>query len=545
MRIALAQLNFHTGHFSHNKAKILNALDQAREQQADLLVCPELAICGYPPRDFLEFRHFIESCEESVREVAAECTDIAAIVGTPSLNPESRGKRLFNSAYFLEGGTIRQKTHKALLPTYDIFDEYRYFEPGEDFNIITYKGWRIAFTICEDIWNVDEQPLYVDNPMAKLNQFNPDIAINIAASPFSQTHEESRKEVLTANARDYQIPFFYVNHIGAQTELIFDGGSCISDGNGQIVQQMPFFREGVNTFDAKSFEPAQPRAEVQSLGKYEKLYNSLVLGISDYFKKLGFQKAVIGLSGGIDSALVLALTAHALGKDNVLGVLMPSPYTSQSSVDDAIALCHNLGVRYENLSIDPIFQQYKDSLSPLFQGYEEDITEENLQARSRAVLLMAISNKFGHILLNTSNKSEFAVGYGTLYGDSCGGLSVLGDVYKVEVFELARFFNQNDEVIPQNIIDKPPTAELKEDQQDTDFLPPYEELDPILYEYIENRKGPEELIEEGYEETLVRKVLKMVNQSEYKRHQAPPILRVSDKAFGMGRRLPIVAKYLS
>ncbi len=545
MRIALAQLNFHTGHFEQNTSKILDTIESARQQEADLLVLPELAICGYPPRDFLQFRHFIESCESSVREIASHCKDIAVIIGIPALNPSGKGKKLYNSAYFLEAGTIREKFHKALLPTYDIFDEYRYFEPGENFNILKYKGYRIALTICEDIWNVEQQPLYVDNPMGKLKAYNPDLAINIAASPFSQTHEATRKEILRTNAQNYQLPFYYVNHVGAQTELIFDGGSCITNQEGEVTRQMPFFQEALQTFHVEEPKQKPEKPLIPSPSRYQKLYDALVLGIKDYFAKLGFQKAVIGLSGGIDSGLVLALTARALGKENVLGVLMPSPYTSQSSVDDALHLCENLAVNHQTIPITNIFEQYKETLNPFFQGYEEDITEENLQARSRGVLLMALSNKFGHILLNTSNKSELAVGYGTLYGDLCGGLSVLGDVYKTEAFELARFFNQSETIIPENIINKPPTAELKPDQKDTDFLPPYATLDPILYEYIENQKGPEEIIALGHEESIVRKVLKMANTSEYKRYQAPPILRVSDKAFGMGRRLPIVAKYLA
>jgi len=543
MRIALAQLNFHTGYFKQNTRQILGALENARQQNADLLVCPELAICGYPPRDFLEFRHFIDSCEAALKEIADHCRDIAAIIGTPSLNAGSRGKKLHNSAYFLGNGTIRQKTHKALLPTYDVFDEYRYFEPGEDFQIVAYNGYRIALTICEDIWNTEEQPLYTDNPMAELARYELDLAINIAASPFSQTQAAARQEVLQANAREYKIPFFYVNHVGAQTELIFDGGSCVMNSQGQVTHQMPFFEEAITTFDLNAADRSTQNPQLP--GPYEKLHEALVLGIQDYFRKLGFQKAVIGLSGGIDSALVLALTARALGEDNVLGVLMPSPYTSQSSVDDALALCENLGVAHQTIPINAIFEQYKTTLQPLFEGYEAGLAEENLQARSRAMLLMAISNKFGHILLNTSNKSELGVGYGTLYGDLCGGISVLGDVYKMEVFALARYVNKAAELIPENIITKPPTAELKANQKDTDFLPPYETLDPILHAYIEKRKGPEELINEGYNEDQVRKILKMANQSEFKRHQAPPILRVSDKAFGMGRRLPIVAKYLS
>jgi len=546
MKVALAQLNFHTGNFQHNTQKIIDNIQEAESQGADLVVFPELAICGYPPRDFLEFDHFIQLCEDSIHEIATHCQNIATIVGAPSHNPKEAGKSLFNSAYFLQDGRVQQMVHKALLPTYDVFDEYRYFEPSDQFKTIDFQGKKIALTICEDLWNLADHTLYVYYPMQHLAQEEPDFAINIAASPFSYTQENDRKSVLIQNANQHQLPIFYVNHIGAQTELIFDGGSCIVNGQGEIVEQQPFFEESLETYELESINSKQGVPFHYSLEhKMQRIYDGLVLGIRDYFKKLNFQKAIVGLSGGIDSALTIALAAKALGKDHVLALVMPSKFTSQTSLDDAYQLCHNLDVPYNTVPISSIVDTFNKELQPHFKGYAKNVAEENIQARTRALLLMAFSNKFGHILLNTSNKSELAVGYGTLYGDMCGGISVLGDVYKTEVFDLSRFINQEHELIPENVITKPPTAELKEDQKDSDTLPPYENLDTILYQYIEQRKGPKEIIEIGYEEELVSRILKMVNQSEYKRYQAPPILRVSEKAFGMGRRLPIVGKYLS
>ena len=549
MKVTLAQLNFHTGYFNYNRDKILTAIEEAKAAGSDLVVLPELAISGYPPRDFLEFRHFIDSCEESMHTIAEACQGIAAIVGTPSLNPGEKGKPLYNAAYVMYDGRVQQQIYKTLLPTYDIFDEYRYFQPGNNQQIIALNGHRIALTICEDLWNVGDHQLYTADPMSELAPYQPDLAINIAASPFSQSHEEDRKEVLQTHAQSYGIPFLYVNHIGAQTELIFDGGSCVMDAQGQERLQLPYFEESVTTYDTadmQAIRAARDEPLIQPPDKYERLYQAIRLGVQDYFRKLNFEKAIIGLSGGIDSGLTMALAAKALGPENVLGVLMPSPYTSQESIDDAEALAENLGSPLKKINIEGLFEQYKEVLEPHFNGTGEGIAEENIQARGRSVLLMAISNKFGHILLNTSNKSEMAVGYSTLYGDMCGGLSLIGDVYKTEAFELSRYLNERfGPTIPENMIEKPPSAELKPDQKDTDLLPPYAELDPILYEYIENRRGPEEIIAMGHDEQVVRMALKMVNQSEYKRYQSPPILRVSDKAFGMGRRLPIVAKYLA
>ncbi|HNZ43085.1 MAG: NAD+ synthase [Bacteroidales bacterium] len=543
MKIALAQLNYHIGNFELNTKKIIETIGKAKAEGASLVVFSELAVCGYPPRDFLQYDYFISSCEQAIRQIAAACEGIAAIVGAPSKNPHPAGKNLFNTAFFLAGGQVKFMQHKTLLPNYDIFDEYRYFEPNRSFGIIEYENQRIALTICEDLWNISPDPLYVANPMEKLAGLNPDIVINIAASPFSYTQHEKRKEVLENNVTRYGIPIVYVNHVGAQTELIFDGGSMAMDRRGKIALQMPFFEEKVSYFDTE--QAGQPEETAGSFTRTQLIFDALVMGIKDYFGKMGFSKAILGLSGGIDSALTLVLAAEALGKENVFAVLLPSQFSSEHSVADAIALAENLGCRYEIIPIAPAFHTVSELLKPVFEDRPFNVTEENIQARLRAVILMAISNKFGYILLNTSNKSEAAVGYGTLYGDMCGGLAVLGDVYKTQVYELANYVNRHKEIIPLNTIIKPPSAELRPGQKDSDSLPEYDLLDKILFGYIEQSLSPEQLIAQGCDPALVHRVLKMVNTNEYKRYQSAPILRVSPKAFGMGRRMPVVGKYVS
>lgn len=546
MKIALAQLNYHTGHFEKNTRRILEHIKKAREHGADLVVFAELALTGYPPRDFLEFSEFLDECELAVQRIAAHCTDIVCILGAPARNLNKKGKHLHNAAFVLAEGQIQQVVHKALLPTYDIFDEYRYFEPAKTFSCITVKGQPVALTICEDLWNVGESGLYSDMPMEHLLKEKPVMMINIAASPFSRNHIETRKAVLEDNCRQYGLPLLYLNHVGAQTEIIFDGGSLAMNADGSLVDEMAYFDEEFKVYDLRDGCLEQIGHDTTFLPKdrIELIHDALITGIRDYFNKLGFKKALLGSSGGIDSAVVQVLAAKALGPENVLAVLLPSRYSSDHSVDDAKELSQNLGNPTELVSIEPAFSAFEGSLHSLFEGKPADVTEENMQARSRAVILMAISNKFGSILLNTSNKSENAVGYGTLYGDMCGGLSVIGDVYKTQVYELARFINRDKEIIPENIILKAPSAELRPDQKDSDSLPDYEVLDAILFQYIENRKGPKELLAEGFDEAIVRKIIRLVNLNEYKRHQTPPILRVSSKAFGMGRRMPIVAKYL-
>jgi NAD+ synthase (glutamine-hydrolysing) len=551
MKIALAQLNYHIGNFESNTAKIIDSITTARSNGADLVVFAELCISGYPARDFLEFKEFIGLCEQSAQQIAAACTDIACIIGIPAPNKHKSkgGKDLHNSAYFIADGKVLQVVNKALLPNYDVFDEYRYFEPETQFACVEYKGRRIALTICEDLWNTIENPLYITRPMDELIKQQPEVMINIAASPFAYNHDEERIQILGDNARYYKLPLLYVNHVGAQTEIIFDGGSLVFDKTGKLVDEMPYFKEAIAYYtlnEDASITPDQPvTIKEQRQSDIEQIYEGLILGIRDYFKKSGFSKATLGLSGGIDSAIVAALAVDALGAENVMGVLLPSKFSTGHSVSDAEALVKSLGCKSETIAIKGITDAFEEALHPQFEGLPFNIAEENLQARSRAVLLMAMCNKFGYILLNTSNKSEAAVGYGTLYGDMCGGISVLGDVYKTQVYQLARYINRDREIIPENTISKPPSAELRPDQKDSDSLPDYDTLDTILVEYIEHRLSSAEIIQLGYDEATVRRVIKLVNTAEHKRYQTPPILRVSPKAFGMGRRMPIVGKYLS
>jgi NAD+ synthase (glutamine-hydrolysing) len=551
MRITLAQLNFHIGNFEGNLQKIKIAIQKALTQNAELIVFPELAVCGYPPRDFLEFNDFIQQSKDTVDAIAAFTaeSETGVIIGGPRKNPVIEGKDLFNSAFLIHKGKVQQTADKTLLPTYDVFDEYRYFEPGNTFQTFHFKGIKIALTICEDLWNIgNENPLYTICPMDELKKQNPDLMINIAASPFDYTHAKSRLKVLKTNCLKYGLPLVYVNHTGAQTEILFDGGSLLLNEKGQVVHECPYFEETIFTFelsDLQSDKNPVKKETQHAKDKYPLIYKGLVEGIRNYFIKLGFRDAILGLSGGIDSALVLVLAAEALGKEHVTAYMMPSQYSSEGSITDSRALCENLGVKHETIPIENAFQTMLQELQPFFKDMPHNIAEENIQARIRSVYLMAISNKFGPILLNTSNKSEGAVGYTTLYGDMSGGLSVIGDVYKTEVYALCRWINRNREIIPKNILDKPPSAELRHGQKDSDLLPDYEILDKILLEYIENRKGPDEIKAMGFDAGLVDRILKMVNTNEYKRFQTPPILRVSPKAFGMGRRLPIVAKYLS
>ena len=546
MKIALAQINVHVGNFAGNLARIREAVAEAKSQGADIVVLPELATTGYPPRDFLEFRDFVQRAEAEIVELAKDAVGIAIVVGSPTINPVVEGKDLYNSAYFLADGKVLAVQHKTLLPTYDIFDEYRYFEPASEWQVVEYKGKRIALTICEDLWNVgNENPLYTICPMDEMMDQGPDLILNVSASPFSFDHAEGRVHVLRANMERYHIPLFYANHVGAQTEILFDGGSLVISPDGTVYDELPYFQECVRTYELDDvLSVKNPQGELPR-DKMTLIHDALVMGLQNYFGKLGFTKAILGLSGGIDSAVTAVLAARALGEDNVRCILMPSQFSSDHSVNDARELAVNLGTQFDIIPIEEVYQSFNKTLAPHFWGQKFDITEENLQARIRGVLLMAFSNKFGHILLNTSNKSEMAVGYGTLYGDMCGGLSVIGDLYKTEVFELARYMNKDGEVIPENIITKPPSAELRPDQKDSDSLPDYDILDEILFQYIEKERGPREIIAQGYDEKLVARILRLVNINEFKRHQTAPVLRVSNKAFGMGRRLPIVAKYLA
>ncbi len=544
MKIALAQINVIIGDFDANTQKILDYIKHAKVQGADLVIFPELATTGYPPRDFLEFTDFIEKAEKSIAQIKLATDDIGVVIGTPTRNPVIEGKDLYNSAVFLYQGKEVYRQHKTLLPTYDIFDEARYFEEATQWQTVNFKGYKIALSICEDLWNLgNENPLYTINPMAKLMPQQPDFIINVSASPFDYTHAKERIRVLKENVKAYQIPVFYVNHVGAQTDIIFDGGSLVIDPDQSVYTEMPYFKEALEIVDLNDVKINTVNRE-QTKETIPLIHDALVLGIKDYFSKIGFKNAIIGLSGGLDSAVTTVLATEALGKDNVRVLLMPSQFSSEHSVKDAEDLAKNLEIRYDIIPIKDIFDSYLNQLNPLFEGHDFDVTEENIQARIRGNLLMAISNKFGNILLNTSNKSEMSVGYGTLYGDLSGGISVIADVYKTEVYELAHYINRHKEIIPVNTIQKPPSAELRPNQKDSDSLPDYDILDTILKLYIEGRKGPKEIIAQGYDKALVERILKMVNRNEFKRHQTAPVLRVSPKAFGMGRRMPIVAKYL-
>lgn len=541
----MAQLNYHIGNFEGNLNKMLASVEEARQQGADIVMFGELSVCGYPTRDFLEFDDFIRRCQASVEALRAVSQGIAIVVGAPTRNPVAAGKDLYNSAYFLYNGEILGVQHKALLPTYDIFDEYRYFEPATEFNVIEFKGKKIALSVCEDIWNVgNENPLYTICPLDEMMPQQPDFILNISASPFDYAHAEARIHVVRTNIERYKIPLFYTNHTGSQTDVVFDGGSIVMSPDGKVFDEMPYFEECLRVYDLDAvvkggLDRPQPKDKIRLI------HDALVEGIKDYFAKLGFKKAILGLSGGIDSALTVVLAVRALGAENVRVLLMPSQFSSDHSVNDARVLAQNLGVQYDLIPIQPMYEAFETALKNQFWAHAFNVTEENIQARVRGTLLMAMSNKYGNILLNTTNKSEMSVGYGTLYGDMCGGLAVLGDVYKTEVYELARYVNKDREIIPLSSIEKPPSAELRPGQKDSDSLPPYDILDKLLFQYIECRQGPNELIAMGFEESLVKRVLRMVNINEFKREQAAPVIRVSTKAFGMGRRMPIVGKYLS
>lgn len=544
MKIALAQLNYHIGNFEHNTNHIIANINLAKAKGADIVVFAELAICGYPPRDFLEFTDFISLCDEAAQTIAKHCVDIACIVGLPIKNDVLEGKDLYNAAYFISNGKVEKVIKKALLPTYDVFDEYRYFEPNIQFECVEFKGKKIALTICEDLWNINDNPLYVSCPMDELIKESPDLMINIAASPFNYRHDEDRIQVLSDNAKKYNLPLFYVNQVGAQTEIIFDGGSLVFDEAGEVKAEMKYFEEDLQVFDLDEVQNVKNKyPAVERASDISQIHDALILGIQDYFGKSGFTKAVLGLSGGIDSAIVCALACRALGPENVMAVLMPSKYSTDHSIKDALDLVNNFGCKHEIVPIKEAADAFDSMLAKPFTGLAFNLTEENIQARCRGIVLMAMSNKFGYILLNTSNKSECAVGYGTLYGDMCGAIGVIGDVYKTQIFELARYINKDAELIPENTIVKPPSAELRPDQKDSDSLPDYGILDKILFEHIELQKGSKALIAAGYDEALVHRILRMVNLAEFKRYQTPPILRVSPKAFGMGRRMPIVGKY--
>lgn len=606
----MAQQNYHIGNFEANTEKIIEGINKAKAESADLVLFSELCICGYPPRDFLEFDDFINQCYEAIDKVKAHADTIGVLIGSPARNPRKEGKELFNAAFFLFEGEIKAEIHKTLLPTYDVFDENRYFEPAFSWKCIEFKGRKLAVTICEDIWNLGDNPLYRLTPMEVLVKEGPDVMLNLSASPYNYAQDTVRNSIVKAHTEKYRIPMLYCNNVGSQTEIVFDGGSLVYDAGGNKVKELAYFEEDYFLYEV-SLPPRGSSATAQgqqaqdsdatvatSLGEnstaeqilqaelpgdkkvssesgelqpgrnyyysaadvgkgsdiiayltddknISEIHRALLLGIRDYFFKMGFKKATLGASGGIDSAVVQALAVEALGKEAVHVLLMPSEFSTGHSVSDAEQLSKNLDNRYDILAIKDIYDTFLTTLSPIFGDLPFSVAEENIQSRVRGNLLMALANKFGYILLNTSNKSELATGYGTLYGDMAGGLGVLGDLYKMQVYALARYINRNGEIIPQNIITKAPSAELRPGQKDSDSLPEYDILDRVLYNYIELRQGPKEIIAEGYDPELVKRILRLVNMNEYKRAQFCPIIRVSSKAFGVGRRLPIVAKYLS
>jgi NAD+ synthase (glutamine-hydrolysing) len=560
MKIFLAQQNYHIGNFEENTRKIIEAIRTAKSQGGDLVVFSELCVCGYPPRDFLYFHDFIDKCNAAIHEIAEHADGIGVLIGAPARNPAFEGKDLFNAAYFLADKKIMQEIYKTCLPTYDVFDEDRYFEPATSWHVVKFKNKKIAVTICEDIWNLGHNPLYVNCPMDMLISQSPDVMINLSASPFDYTHDEDRKAAVKANVIKYKLPMFYCNGVGSQTEIVFDGTSLVFDKNANLCGRLSSFKEELRSFVLKDdgtiegniIEPADKitNLELNPPTLHEALnlshiHDALVMGIQDYFRKMGFTKAILGSSGGIDSAVTLVLACTALGKENVHAILMPSEYSTTHSVSDAEELSKNIGNPYDIIPIKNIYEAFLHELKPYFKDLPFNIAEENIQSRTRGNLLMAMANKFGYILLNTSNKSELATGYGTLYGDMAGGLGVLGDCYKLQIYELAKYLNRNGEIIPTHIITKPPSAELRPGQKDSDSLPDYHTLDKILYLYIEQSAGPEQIKEAGYDASLVDRVLKMVNVNEYKRNQFCPIIRISPKAFGVGRRMPIVGKYLA
>lgn len=575
MRIALCQIDPTIGRLKENTDKIIEFIQRARRTGAEFICFPELAITGYPPQDMLERPAFIERASDFLQKLLPYADFHAVLVGYPRPNPQKWGKRIFNSAALLYRKKIAFIQNKTLLPTYDVFDESRYFEKNRSAATFNFKGIRIGITICEDIWNdehVISKQLYPENPIKILKKKGAEIILNISASPFSHKKSRFKREMIRTIAQTYHLPILYTNTVGANDSIIFDGGSFIMDSQGDIVHQAAFFEEDIIIADVLKVQKKGKRSHIEITipsndnsftlratspsgldelllpTETEMIWSALVLGIRDYFKKCGFRKALIGLSGGIDSALVAVLAAHALGPDHVMGVLMPSPYSSPGSINDALTLARNLSIKTDIIRIDNLFKAYKDSLHPIFKGHPEDVTEENIQARIRGNILMAISNKFSALVLSTGNKSEIAMGYCTLYGDMSGGLAVIGDVYKSHVYELCRYANQRRqrEIIPRSILEKAPSAELRPNQKDEDSLPPYAVLDPILEKIIEEQKSYQELSKDWVPKRVNKETLEFIFHqytiSEYKRQQAPLILKVTQKAFGFGRRFPIAAK---
>ena len=542
MNVGLLQLNATIGDFSGNLARLRDAYELACRQGAEMVVAPELFLCGYPPRDLLLREDFVLRNESALLEAAAWVGDVPLFVGFVDRNPERPGKPLFNSAAMLVNGVVVHRQAKTLLPTYDVFDEARYFEPGSSITPINWKGHRIGLTICEDIWNDEDfwpDRIYRRDPVRELAGQGIDLIINLSASPWHQGKESTRQAMLRRVAKDERIPLVQVNSVGANDELIFDGQSLCFDSAGTLLFQGRSFAEQVAVVDLKTTPPSLASPQCRE----ELLHDSLVLGIRDYVRKCGFKGVVLGLSGGIDSALTAVLAVEALGKENVLGIAMPSRYSSEGSWKDAEALALNLGIRFEVIAIEPGFKVMEEQLQPLFAGRPRNEAEENIQSRLRGLTLMAISNKFGCLVLTTGNKSEMAVGYCTLYGDMCGALAPIADVFKTQIFALCRWINRGSEIIPWASITKPPSAELRPNQTDQDSLPPYEILDAILEAHVVGNKSRADIILLGHPADMVNDVLNKVTFSEYKRRQAAPGLKVSPRAFGMGRRIPIAQRF--
>lgn len=550
MKITLAQINPTVGDLTGNAERILAAAIVAKNEGSELLLTPELSICGYPPRDLLLFPDFVDRTNAAVAELAKQLpTDITVLVGTISKNNLALTigeKPLYNSIAALKDGEIWELFHKRLLPTYDVFDENRYFEPGNSANVLELNGWKIGVTICEDLWNDEEfwgKRSYLVNPVAELAALGVDAIINLSASPYTIAKQNTREEMACHTASRYNKPILYVNQIGANDDLIFDGGSFACNKKGEVVARANQFIIDTISIkldtDRRDLIPGKisPLLETTT----EEIWQALVLGIRDYARKCKFNRAILGLSGGIDSALVAALAVEALGSDRVLGVLMPSPYSSEGSIVDAVALAENLQMETQTIPIGELMAGFDRTLEPLFQNTEFGIAEENIQSRIRGNLLMAIANKFGYLLLSTGNKSEMAVGYCTLYGDMNGGLAVIADVPKTQVFALCRWLNRRDELIPTNIITKPPSAELKPGQQDSDSLPDYDILDGILEELICHHRSSAEIVAMGYDAATVARIARLVKIAEFKRRQAPPGLKIADRAFGTGWRMPIAS----
>jgi NAD+ synthase (glutamine-hydrolysing) len=554
MKIAIAQLNPIIGDINYNAQQILETAKQAAKNEVHLLLTPELSLCGYPPRDLLLYPGFVESMTQKLEKLAQQLpTDLAALVGTVDINihATSKGQKpLFNSIALLEGGKIQQIFHKRLLPTYDVFDEHRYFASGYESNSFILDSLKIGVTICEDLWNDEKfwgKRSYEINPIEDLVNLEVDLIINLSASPYTVGKQKIREAMLHHGATRYEKPIIYVNQVGGNDDLIFDGNSIVFNNKGDVVCRAKGFATDLVVVESEQFRSRSPLTPLNKggiLDENEEIFSALVLGVKDYARKCGFSKVILGLSGGIDSSLVAAIASEAMGAENVLGVLMPSPYSSEHSLTDAIALVNNLGIKSYKLPIQEAMTAYDKLLEPLFAGTEFGVAEENIQSRIRGNLLMAIANKFGYLLLSTGNKSEMAVGYCTLYGDMNGGLAVIADVPKTRVFALCRWLNRHSEVIPTNVITKPPSAELKPGQVDRDSLPPYEILDDILWRIINQHQSEPEIVASGHDPTVVNQVMKLVARAEFKRRQAPPGLKITDRAFGTGWRMPIASRWL-